>query len=721
MKIVFFSLCLILCQLAAASTGDVLRTIAAINAAIEKSDSGAKYDVTAKLTQPPNTKLLTFHAADETGATQFGMDPSLLPSMPVNAGDIVHIKGYVTSANKGKVGLHSHYVSFIKHGNPIPAYEISGKELYENSGLRNRLVRMKGIVYDAFRDEIDYLWSFLVLNCDDSIIYAAIFSEDISDNRINELIGSTVSIEGMVTDHYYGNRITLERYLALRSFDAVKTISSGDADPFNVPEISKSYFPPSETPFKSGRRRATGTVVATWQHGKRILVKQQTGSLVCAELSSRHPPTIGEQIEVSGFQETDFYRINLARAVWRAFADNYMEPLDMDVPKPVPAKSLFADTCGHQIKNVDHFGETIKIRGIVKSLSAFGSDTDRIYIESNSFLVPVDASACPKALKNVTADCTLDVTGICIAETENWSSTRMFPKIREILIAVRSPDDIKIISRPPWWTTGRLLTVIGGLMATLLGIFGWNIALSRRAEQRGRELASEQIAHVTSELKVYERTRLAVELHDSLSQTLTGVSLGISSAIDLAKNIPESLKRQLEYTSKTVEACRTELRNCLWDLRNEVLETTDMNRAIKLSLGQIVNHAAISVRFNIPRSRLSDKTTHMILRIIRELASNAIRHGNASKLMIAGCIDGETLHFSVKDNGTGFDPMNTPGISKGHFGLQGIQERLDLIDGEMHIDSAIGECTKITISIRIPNKKTTEEHAHGKDKNTCCG
>ena len=96
-----------------------------------------------------------------------------------------------------------------------------------------------------------------------------------------------------------------------------------------------------------------------------------------------------------------------------------------------------------------------------------------------------------------------------------------------------------------------------------------------RPERRGKELAAEQVAHVSSELKVYERTRLAVELHDSLSQTLTGVSMGIDSAIDLAQGLSDDLKRQLEYTSKTVEACRTELKNCLWDLRSEALEATD--------------------------------------------------------------------------------------------------------------------------------------------------
>ena len=82
-------------HLAAAGTGDVLRTIADINAAIEKRIAGATYDVTAKLVLPVKPKLLTFHAADETGCTIFGMDPAIRPTIPTNAGDIVRIKGVI--------------------------------------------------------------------------------------------------------------------------------------------------------------------------------------------------------------------------------------------------------------------------------------------------------------------------------------------------------------------------------------------------------------------------------------------------------------------------------------------------------------------------------------------------------------------------------------------------------------------------------------------------
>ena len=695
------------CHLAASGTNDVLRTVADINTVLERSDAaGISYDVTAKMVLKPrfSPRNLSFYASDSTGTALFGMEPVIHPSIPTNIGDIMRIKGIIIPTMDGKLGLHSQQVTLIAHGEPLVPVSISAMDIYDGDKLKNNFVRISGIVHDAFRDEIDNLWSYLILNCDGTLVYVALLSDGTPPDILEQLIGANISVKGIVSNNLHGSRIALKRYICATGLDSIKILSPKTADPFAVPSYSSAPFPVSAHPAVLTRRRTAGHVIAVWDNGENILLKSDEGDLVRIDLKSHKPPKYGDHIEVAGFPATDLYRRNLSRAIWRSTPG---KPFVEESPKLMQAKDIFTDTEGQPIKEAKLYGRAITLFGIVRGLSPVGTNSLRLYLECDSFMVTIDVSSCPEMLKHVSIGCTLSVSGTYIIKADNWRSNNVFPQIREILVAIRKSDDIKIIARPPWWTTGRLLAVIGGLIASLFAIFGWNIALRRRAERRGKELAAEQVAHVTSELKVYERTRLAVELHDSLSQTLTGVSMGIDTAIDLANNMPQNLKRQLEYTSKTVETCRTELRNCLWDLRSEALEATTMNDAIKRSLGQIVNHTSLAVRFNVPRARLSDKTTHMILRIIRELSSNAIRHGNASQLLIAGCIDGDSLHFSVKDNGTGFDPMNTPGVSDGHFGLQGIQERLDLIDGEMKIESAKDRNTKVTVTIKIPGKRKT--------------
>ena len=114
-----------------------------------------------------------------------------------------------------------------------------------------------------------------------------------------------------------------------------------------------------------------------------------------------------------------------------------------------------------------------------------------------------------------------------------------------------------------------------------------------------------------------------------------------------------------------------------------------------------------NVRFNVSKSRISESATHAVLRIIRELVSNAIRHGGAKQIWIAGECDGGKMSFSVKDDGCGFDPENVPGPEQGHFGLLGIRERIEYFNGELKIESSPGAGTKVRVSINM------EEYENG--------
>ncbi len=127
-----------------------------------------------------------------------------------------------------------------------------------------------------------------------------------------------------------------------------------------------------------------------------------------------------------------------------------------------------------------------------------------------------------------------------------------------------------------------------------------------------------------------------------------------------------------------------------------------MNEASLETICRSLAGIELSVRFNVPREKFSDNTAHAVLRILRELATNAVRHGGASTIKIAGSVEDGTLRFSLADNGCGFDPDLAPGIAQGHFGLQGISERLARANGTMSIDSALGRGAKVTVSIPIP-------------------
>ncbi len=276
----------------------------------------------------------------------------------------------------------------------------------------------------------------------------------------------------------------------------------------------------------------------------------------------------------------------------------------------------------------------------------------------------------------------------------------MHRRIRERLAVVNLPALQEIRHRaegcggrahrrpPPWWTPAKFIILVALLVAVLAGSGVWNFLLNRKAERRGKQLYAEQIGHALAEQKVEDRTRLAVELHDSISQTLTGVALQLDGGeINTAKTM--------------LAACRGELRRCLWDLRSRTFEEKDMTEAVERTIAPHLNKTTASVRFNVPREDISDPTIHAVIRIIRELVVNAIRHGSARHLKIAGERHDDTISFSVLDDGTGFDPSSAPGPEQGHFGLLGIRERLEDFDGTLSIKSATGNGTKITVTMKV--------------------
>ena len=205
-------------------------------------------------------------------------------------------------------------------------------------------------------------------------------------------------------------------------------------------------------------------------------------------------------------------------------------------------------------------------------------------------------------------------------------------------------------------------------------------------------------------LKLSERTRLAVDLHDSLSQALAGLACQIAATgEDLKNNLP-SVKDKLASADRMLKSCRTELKNCLFDLRNDTLDEKDLTRAVRRTIENLLPYASISIRFNVKRSLLDDSTVHALLAIIRELVANAIRHGAADSIRIAGSIGRDRLLFSVSDDGLGFDPQTCRGINEGHFGLNGIRERVSTLKGTVEIDSRPGNGTYVKISLPVNAK-----------------
>ena len=624
---------------------------------------------------------------------------------PICEGDFVRATGRVVLERNGvNIYAHCFEMTLLAHKEPEPPMRLTVEELLAGQH-DGQLVTVRGEIRDSFPDDIDGRFLYFSLKDGDKSIYIAASTNRCAIADRDNIIGNKVEATGIwIPGEDNVMRRHIGRLLQLFGNDPLHTIKAHEADIFNAPEITdvKSLMP-SEVPFLE-RRRITGTVLASWQ-GNQALVRTDDGSIVRIDLSSPPVPEAGRHIEAVGFPETDLYAINLNNVRWRPAQGNPKPPQS---PVRLPEGYMQMGGATPQRMQAAFHGHMVVVSGIVRGLPQSEGDR-RLILECEGNLLPIDFSSCPDAISGLAIGCMVEVRGVWVMVADNWRPNSVFPKVKGAFVVVNAPDDLRVLARPSWWTPERLAVVIIILVLTLVVILVWNRMLKVLSERRGRALCNEQMSSAISELKVEERTRLAVELHDSISQVLTGIALQIDAAIGSGIDGTTRAGGFLATARSMLASCRHELRCCIWDLRARTFEEQDLPGAIRQTLAPHIGDIPLSIRFSIPRSILNESLAHDMLRIMRELAVNAVRHGKASKIKVFGECKESIVRFCVKDDGCGFDQSTAPGPTQGHFGLSGIRERVERRNGELTVESSPGKGTSVTVSLRIGEEEHDEQ------------
>jgi signal transduction histidine kinase len=206
-----------------------------------------------------------------------------------------------------------------------------------------------------------------------------------------------------------------------------------------------------------------------------------------------------------------------------------------------------------------------------------------------------------------------------------------------------------------------------------------------------------QRAHELAALE--ERTRLARELHDSVSQALYGIGLGAQTAKRLYEKDPALTKEPLDYVLSLAEAGLAEMRALIFELRPESLETEGLAVALAKQGASLQARHGIEVQLDLcdePPLALSIKEN--LYRVAREALHNIVKHASASRVIVRMQRSGSGLLLEVADDGVGFD---TAQAFPGHLGLHSMQERIRQLGGRLALESAPGQGTRLTVTLPV--------------------
>jgi two-component system, NarL family, sensor histidine kinase UhpB len=194
-----------------------------------------------------------------------------------------------------------------------------------------------------------------------------------------------------------------------------------------------------------------------------------------------------------------------------------------------------------------------------------------------------------------------------------------------------------------------------------------------------------------------ERRHLSRELHDEFGQLLAGITLHLQAAKSVAGDAARS---RLEECVLLIRDAGTQLRSLVLELRPTMLESAGLEPTVRWIAKQHAERTGLAIQVV---GRLTDVPSDLAIacfRAVQEALTNVVRHARARHVWIELSQTEDVLDLVVRDDGVGFAVAKTleQAPSRGHLGLLGMQERVQILGGDIEVDSQAGHGTRIRIS-----------------------
>ncbi len=648
----------------------------------------------------------SFIVDDESGVwVDIDGESAAGPFPETQVGDLVEVSGRTAPGNLSSIVVARRVTVAGQQALP-PARQVSLAEL-RTGALDCHRVTVTGVVrvVERFTEyQVGPTLQFTIANLEGQMYFG--FYDRGAEKDPERYVDAEVRVTGICAPLFNSRgEVTAVRLLTNNTPDLQVIKANELRDAFSLPltplrEISG--FPPSPTPLH--RHRIEG--VLTYVEPGRFLYLQTDSRGIRVETRQRDNYPLGTVLEAVGFIVTRQYYAEMTEAILRSKSEGL-------APRPAPTtrtqiQSFPVSATG--VKRDDYYGRLVVMRGRLVSFENIPGRPGRLFFENEGSLVPATLSeGMPAdALGRIPPGSELELTGICQLA---FQQERLIPDKGsspiEFALLLRSADDVRVVRAASWWTARRLSLALALALFCLLLALVWVRVLRHLVATRSRQLAQEVRARRDAEVDFQatqrERTRLAADLHDTMAQTLTGMALQLESAEDFRDQDTTRSAYHLGLARQLLTRSREDVQRNVFNLRANPLEGGSLLAALQRiaddrSLGLSVR---IGVEADGPPAHVPDFIAGNLLLIAQEAISNALKHAKPLRITLRlSCAD-NAIALAIQNDGSSFDPDQAPGITQGHFGLQGMRERMKRLGGTLTILSTPSSGTLLTAGVPI--------------------
>jgi PAS domain S-box-containing protein len=238
----------------------------------------------------------------------------------------------------------------------------------------------------------------------------------------------------------------------------------------------------------------------------------------------------------------------------------------------------------------------------------------------------------------------------------------------------------------------------------------WAVAIIRditRRKRAERDLLREQkLLSQLLDLHERERKLMAYEIHDGLTQHLTGALYRLQAFRETWARKPDEAWKAFDVSMNLLRQSIDDARQLISGLRPPILDEAGVVEAVDYLVCETRDRTGLTIEFDHDEAfdRLAPPLESTIFRVVQEALTNATRHSGSDRVRIELGQAGGRVRVVVRDWGSGFDPA---AVEDGRFGLRGIRERARLLGGKAAVETAPGEGTRVTVELPLVEDRGT--------------